>query len=132
MSKYRMIYQAMLFIIGVLLIILGFVGNINDIWFSIGIAFVTCSTIRITRYTKMAKNPEYKEKIEIAQTDERNIKIAEKTASTTFRIGILTMCIAELFLFAFEMKTEGTILGLAVCGFLFLYWIMFFVYNKKI
>lgn len=131
-GNYRMFYQVMLCIIGILFVILGVVGEVNSIWFSIGVALVVCSSLRIFRYIRMLKNPEYKDKVFREQHDERNIKISEKAASLTFRFIIFILCIVELILFAFEMSAIAIPIGYVVCGMLIVYWISYIFYNKKI
>ena len=132
MSKYRMFYQVILCIIGALFCILGYVEEVNSIWGSIGFAFIVCSSLRIFRELKMEKNPEYKREVMIAQYDERNIKISEKSASFTFRFSIFCFCIIELILFVFGLTEIGTILGTVVAVMLLVYWLSWWYYNKKI
>ena len=67
-----------------------------------------------------------------AQKDERNIKIAEKSAAVAFRLSLFLLCLVELLLFAFELIEIGTALGLLVCVMLIIYWVLYMINNKNL
>ena len=131
MTYYRIFYQIALFVVGILLAVLGYSGTVNDIWATIGIALIVCSGLRIFRHIRMNKDPEYREKVMIAQKDERNIAISNKAASVAFRIILFSVCLVELLLFAFELIEIGTSVGLVACAMVLVYWLCYIVYSKK-
>lgn len=130
-ANYRMFYQVILCFIGFLFAILGFVEEINNTLFTIGVALFICSGLRIIRDIKMHKNHEYRDKVMIAHTDERNIKISEKAGSFAFRFAMLVLCIIELCLIAFELAEIATMVGYVVCFMLVVYWVTYLIYMKK-
>ncbi len=132
MSNYRIFYQVALCVVGVILTILGYGAFVNNIWGSVGVALIVCSGLRIFRHIRMSKDPEYKEKVIVAQKDERNIKIAEKSAAVAFRLSLFLLCLVELLLFAFELIEIGTALGLLVCVMLIIYWVLYMINNKNL
>ena len=119
-------------ITGLFLGVLAYFSKVDEIWMSIGVAFVVCSIVRLVRYARMRKNPEYRERVEIAQKDERNIKIAEKSAALTFRTSLFILCVAELVLFAMNMADIAVCIGIVVCLLLFSYWISYLMYSREL
>lgn len=131
MSNYRMFYMTILSIIGGLLIVLGITSAVNSIWSSIGVGILACSLVRLSREVKLRKNEDYRNKVDIAQNDERNIEISRKASATTFRFSMLGLCILEILLFAFGNIALGTNLGFIICVMLLIYWISYVIYQKR-
>ena len=70
-------------------------------------------------------------KREIAETDERNISIANKAKSYAFAIYVVVACVSVILL-EIANKTDLDIILSATVSFLILvYWISYFIIRKK-
>ena len=103
----------------------------NQFISSLGLAFVVLGIVRIRNYFIITKNDETVRKQEIAETDERNLSIANKARSAAF---ILYVFIAALFVIVMGIIGKFEVAQWAsysVTLLVAIYWIFYFIYQKK-
>lgn len=127
------LYTAISYIvIGIVMII---VSNIlktdNDFLNSFGLAVAACGVARVLRYLSIMESDESIRKQEIAETDERNITISNKARSTAFAVYIYAACISVIVLEFMNKSELSSIIALSVCALVFIYWISYFIMQKK-
>jgi len=62
-------------VLGAVLLVLGIAERIDEYWSSMGSALMVVGILQLVRFNRLAKNEEYRKKMEIATTDERNAYI---------------------------------------------------------
>lgn len=103
----------------------------NQFISSLGLAFVVLGIVRIRNYFIITKSDESVRKQEIAETDERNLSIANKARSAAF---ILYVFIAALFVIVMGIIGKFEVAQWAsysVDLIVAIYWIFYFIYQKK-
>ncbi|MEA4815895.1 MAG: hypothetical protein VB120_03440 [Lachnospiraceae bacterium] len=115
----------------VLFIISPRLGGNGDFLVGLASGFIAVSVLRIVQIIRYKTDETYAKDITIKYHDERNLFLAEKARSLTFRYGILVAAAAVIVLFLAGLKNEGRILSYFVCGNLFIYWITYYLLRKK-
>ena len=119
-------------ILGLLIMILCFFGIIKNEFFSeYGLALLIIGVSRIRKYKLITKDEDSIRRQRVAETDERNISIANKARSMSFIIYII---VSGILVITFEIigKTDvANILAYSVCGLVFVYWIAYLIIRKK-
>ena len=94
MKRENINFAIMYIVIGIAAIISKMLHIIdNDALFDVGSAFVLIGIIQLVRNIRYKTNNEYKKKIDIQNSDERNIYIANKAWSLTGKITIILLLI---------------------------------------
>lgn len=125
------IYPITLLVAGLVLMGLGIAEMVDEFWSGMGSALAVVGGLRLLRYYRLNKNEAYREKMEIAETDERNHFIRAKAWSWA---GYLFIIIAGLGTIIFKVLGQdllSMVSSSAVCLMLVLYWISFLVLRKK-
>jgi len=110
---------------------LSFFHAIDEWWQSFGIAIFVVGIVDIIRYIKYRSNSEYKEKVDLSTSDERNRFIAMKAWSWA---GYLFVLIAGLGVIGFQiagLRIWSLACSYCVCLVILLYWISFMLLKKK-
>ena len=131
--KSRLFIGIIYIILGIIMIIGTFIAKLdNDFISSFGFALVIMGLVRIRNYNIITKNDETIKKQEIAETDERNISIVHKARSTTFSIYVLISCITVIILSFLKLHDIAQYISFSVLILILIYWICYFVYQKKL
>ena len=131
MKDKRMILSIIWVVIGIALINLEFAKIVDDFWGGMGFAFVFVGVLQLIRYYRSSKNEEYREKMKIAESDERNHFIRNKTWAWTGYIFILTAAVLSIVFRIIGQELLSTAASMAVCFMLLLYWIIYAVLKRK-
>lgn len=118
-------------IIGTVLISLGIAEKIDSFWSSMGSPLILIGTIRLIRTYRLQKNDSYREKLEIAASDERNHFIKEKAWAWTGYIYILITAILVIVFKIVNQELLSFAASISVCLMLNLYWVSYFIIRKK-
>ena len=131
MKDKRMILSIIWVVIGIALINLEFAKIVDDFWGGMGFAFVFVGVLQLIRYYRSSKNEEYREKMKIAESDERNHFIRNKTWAWTGYIFILTAAVLSIVFRIIGQDLLSTASSMAICFMLLLYWIIYAVLKRK-
>ena len=103
----------------------------NEFLSSFGFALAVIGIAKMRNYFFITKNEETIKKQEIAESDERNITIADKAKSIAFIAYIIAAGIAVIVLQILNMPQLATIIAYTVCSLIVIYWISYFFIRKK-
>ena len=127
------LYLAIAYIVGGLVMILVF--NItetgNEYLSSMGLALMVVGIARIRNYRLITKNEETIRKQEIAETDERNLAIANKAKSTALTIFVMLLCAAIIVLQILSLSVYVLTLSGTLCTLLLIYWVSYWIIRKR-
>lgn len=119
-------------VIGATLLALGITGVTDDTIFSgVGGGWLGIGLMQIYRNVKYNTNKEYKEKIDISYTDERNRYIRMKAWAFAGYFFIIGAAIVSIVLFVNKLTVYGQIVSYCMCAVLVLYWISYVIMLKK-
>ncbi len=97
----------------------------------LGLGLAVISLARIRNYIIITKNEDRLRKQEIAETDERNLMIANKAKSISFYIYLLLSCIAVIVLQLLNKSEIAMYISYSVCAMLLIYWVCYLIIRKK-
>ena len=103
----------------------------NDFVSSYGFALTIIGIVRIRNYFMITKNEETITKRQIAETDERNISIANKAKSVSFMIYVLLACVSVIVLELLNKTQLAMVLSGTVWVLVLIYWISYWIICKK-
>ena len=103
----------------------------NYFLFSFGLTLITMGTIRLLQYRKITKNEQTLRKQELTETDERNRMIAERARSWAFSFSIIIAGMIVIVLSLLGYHDQALPFAWYVCGMITLYWIFWYIIQKK-
>ena len=131
--KTRIYMAAAYIIIGIAMFLSKFYAGdaANDVISSIGIALAVGGFVRVARHVKLMRDPEKLRKMEIAETDERNVMIWERARSMAFAVYITLAAVVMIVLYILNMELAGQIVAYNICGFIMLYLVCYNIIKRK-
>ena len=130
-NKRTLIYLAEL-IVGAALIFLAFTGRLDgEIWGGIGGGLMGIGIARTAMSVKYNRDPEYREKVDIDASDERNHMIRNKAWAWTGYATVMIAAIGEIAALIMGKRMLMNACAIIVCGILVLYWGCYVIINKR-
>ena len=129
-SKRLILYIAYI-ILGLALFVLGCMEAIDEFWSGMGGALIAVAVLRLLRERRLYTDAEYREQIEIAESDERHSYIRLKAWAWTGYLLILILGVAVIVLKIMGLDMWSLAASYSVCLTLVLYYISWFVLRKK-
>ncbi len=130
--KLRLYLSIGYIVLGVIMIILfNLRGAENSYLSSMGLALIVVGIVRIRNYIIITKDEQTVIKQKIAETDERNIAIAEKAKSVSFMIYVFIGCVAVIVLEILNKTQWVLAVSGAVCLLIVIYWISYLIIRKN-
>lgn len=127
----RVIFSVLWLVIGIVLVALAFAGIVDSFWNGMGSALLVVGVLQLLRFFRFRKNESYREKVEIAETDERNQFIRNKAWAWSGYLFILVCALGSIALKLFGQELLSMAAGAAVCLMLVLFWLSYLVLRKK-
>ena len=131
MNDKNHIYPIICLVLGAILMGLSIAGLTDEFWSGMGSALVVVGAARLLRFYRLKKNDAYREKMEIAETDERIHFIRNKAWAWAGYLFILIAAAATILFKILGQDLLSLAASGAVCLMLVLYWISFLILNKK-
>lgn len=131
MNNMRLIARVVELLLGATLIVLGYLGKIDDYWSGMGCGLLLVGILQIIRLLHYKNNTAYQQTVETERRDERNRFLGMKAWSWA---GYLFVIIAAVASIVFKIMHEEKLMFAAsgsVCLLMVLYWIAFLVVRKK-
>ena len=127
------LYVAIIYIaLGIMMIVGAFATKMDNYFISsFGFAMVVMGMVRIRNYRMITKNEDTIRKQQIVETDERNISIIHKAKSAAFSIYILLLATTVIILSLFNIHEAAKRIAYSVCLLVAIYWICYWIYQKK-
>ena len=103
----------------------------NNFLSSFGFALVVIGIVHIRNYINITKNEEKIKKRQIAETDERNIAIANKAKSVSFIIYVILASVSVIVLELLNKTQLAIILSGTIWVLILIYWVSYWIIRKK-
>lgn len=113
-----------------MIVVFNIIKTENEFLSSFGFALAVIGIVRIRNYMMITKNEETITKRQIAETDERNISIANKAKSVSFIIYVMLACVSVIVLELFDKTQLAIILSGTVYVLILIYWISYWIIRK--
>lgn len=128
--KYTVVYIAYI-LIGVVLFVLGVLDKVDSFWSGMGSTLCVIGIIRLMRNYRLNKDEEYREKMEIELTDERNRFIRNKAWAWSGYLYVLMSSIACIVFKMIGQEQLSIYSGLSTCIVITLFWLSYVWLKKK-
>lgn len=103
----------------------------NEFFFAYGIALIVCGAVRLRQYIKLTSSEENIRKQEIAESDERNIAIANKARSWAFYFYTLIAGVGVIILEIMGKEEAAFGAAMSICALVVLYWGSYHAISRK-
>lgn len=129
--KVRTVYSIICFVAGAILISLAFAGKVDSYWNGVGSGLFVVSILNLLRIRRVAKDPEYRENMEIEEKDERNVFLRDKAWAWTGYLFLMIAAFGSVILRIFDLVTYSYAAAMAVGLISILYVITFAIIKRK-
>lgn len=131
MKKLRAVLSLCWITLGAVLLALGLTGRVDDYWTTMGFALSLVGSLQLLRRHRISRNPALKEKMEIAESDERNHFIRSRAWAWAGYLYILLVALAVIVLRILGEELLSVAAAYSVCLMMILYWVSYWVLQKK-
>ena len=131
MNKTRWIANIVEIVLGVILLIFGMMGTIDEFWHGMGVALIFVGILQMIRSIRYHSNPEYKETYDVAIQDERNKFLRIKAWSWAGYLYVLTAAVATIVFQIIGKQELATAAGFSVCIIMVFHWLSYLYLQKK-
>ena len=131
MNKKEIIFAIIWLLLGLALTVLSVLETLDEFWSGMGSALLVIGSLRLLRGYRLSRSDTYREKREVAETDERFHFIRTKAWSWAGYLFIIISALACIILKLLGQDLLCMAAGGAVCLMLVLYWTSFFILKKK-
>lgn len=118
-------------VIGLTLAILGGTGVLDEFWSGMGVAVLVVGSLFLIRQIRMFRNPDFREKREIEENDERNQFIAGKAWAWAGVTYVMIACAGTIVLKILGQDDLMMLASGSVCLMLVLYWVFWLIIRRK-
>ena len=128
----RLILSIFWVVLGLVLFVLSVAEILDPTYFSaMGVALAVVGTLQIIRNLRYRKDKDYKEKIDIEVTDERNRFLRLQSWAWTGYIVVLIEAVGSIVAAVLGQEIVRQVLSFSVCLIVCVYWISWFVLSRK-
>ena len=127
----RIVAYVVYMILGIILFGLGFAEIVDEFWSGMGAALIVIGVVRMVQFYRFRKDENYREKYETQINDERNRFIRNKAWAWSGYIFIIVSAVMTIVFKVLEQDVLSMASSIAVCLLVILYWISYFILNKK-
>ena len=131
MKKTDILFGILWMVLGIALSVLSLLETLDEFWSGMGSALLVIGAVRLFRGYRLRRSDVYREKREVMETDERFHFIRTKAWSWAGYLFIIICALSTLLFKLLGQELLCQAAGGAVCLFLVLYWISFFILKKK-
>ena len=119
-------------VLGLVLFVLSEAEILDSSYFSgMGVAMAVVGTLQVIRNLRYRKDAEYKEKIDIEVTDERNRFLRLQSWAWTGYIVVMVEAAGSIAAHVLGQEIVGQVLSYSVCLIICVYWISWFILSRK-
>ena len=127
----RMYLSLFWILVGIALFVCSAMGWIDSYWSGMGGGFLGVGIVQLARHIRYRKDEEYREKVDVANGDERNRYIAGKAWAWAGYLFVLVSGVATIALKVMGLDQWSLAASYALCLLLLLYWISYLVLKRK-
>ncbi len=103
----------------------------NEMLSSLGLVFTVMGLARIAQYKRITRSEDSIKQREIAETDERNVKLWKEARALAFSMYIFLGCITLIVLHLLNMAEAAMWIGYSVLSFVAIYWLCYAYISRK-
>lgn len=118
-------------VIGMVLVSLAFAGKVDTFWNGMGTALLIVGIIHLLRIRRLNRNADYREKVEIAENDERNHFLRGKAWAWSGYLFIIICAVSSIVLRIAGQDLLSMAASGAVCLMLVLFWGSYMILKRK-
>lgn len=119
-------------VLGLVLFVLAEAEILDSSYFSgMGVALAVVGTLQVIRNLRYRKDAEYKEKIDIEVTDERNRFLRLQSWAWTGYIVVMVEAAGSIAAAVLGQEIVRQVLSYSVCLIICVYWISWFILSRK-
>ena len=127
----RMVLSIFWVLLGAALFICSALGMVDSYWSGMGGGLLGVGIVQLARHIRYRKDEEYREKVDVANGDERNRYIAGKAWAWAGYLFVLVSGVATIALKVMGLDQWSLAASYALCLLLLLYWISYLVLKRK-
>ena len=127
----RVILSSFWIVLGTVLIGCNMAGLVDDYWSGLGAGLLGVGVFQIIRNVRYLRNPEYREKVDTTNQDERNKFLANKAWAWAGYLYVLTAAIATIVFQILGKRELSTFAGFSVCVIMVFHWLSYLYLQKK-
>lgn len=127
----RMIFGIIWILAGAALLILGILGQVDSYWSGMGSGLLAVGILQALRYIRYMRDEDYKEKADIANTDERVRFISGRAWAWTGYCLVIIAAVASIVFKLLGREDMMMFCSYSVCIIVVLYWLSYTILNRK-
>lgn len=114
-----------------MMVVFNLIGTPNEYLSTLGFALLLIGVAKIRRHVLITKNEDTIRRQEIAETDERNVSIANKAKSVAFIIYVILAGVAVVVLQLLQIAEIANVLAMSISALVVFYWISYFIISRR-
>ena len=130
-SNRRMILSIVWIVLGASLLGANLTGLLGDYWGGLGGGLMGVGVFQVIRNVRYLNNPEYREKVNTANNDERNRFLANKAWAWAGYLYVLVAAIATIVFQIIGKQQLATAAGFSACIIMVFHWHNYLYLQKK-
>ena len=127
----RMVLSIFWVLLGAALFICSALGMVDSYWSGMGGGFLAVGIIQLIRHIRYRKNEDYREKVDVANSDERNRFLTGKAWAWAGYLFVLVSGVATIALKVMGQDMWSLAASYALCLLLVLYWGSYLLLKRK-
>ena len=130
-SDRRMVLSIFWVLLGAALFICSALGIVDSYWSGMGGGFLAVGVIQLIRHIRYRKNEDYREKVDVANHDERNRFLTGRAWAWAGYLFVLISGVATIAFKVMGQDVWSLASSYALCLLLVLYWGSYFYLRRK-
>ena len=131
MKKKDIVFGVIWLLLGLVLTVLCCLETLDAFWSGVGSALMVVGVVRLIRSYRLSRSETYREKREVAETDERLHFIRNKAWAWASYLFIIICALSTIVFKLLNQDLLHMASSGAVCLMLVLFWVSFFILKKK-
>ncbi len=127
----RMYLSLFWVLLGVVLFICGAMELVDSYWSGMGVGLLGAGVVQLIRHIRYHKDEDYREKVDVANNDERNRFLTGRAWAWAGYLFVLVSAVGIIVFKIMGLDVWGTAAGYALCLLLVLYWGSYLVLKRK-
>lgn len=127
----RMVLSIFWVLLGAVLLVGGAMESLDSYWSGMGGGLLMAGVIQLIRHIRYRKNEDYREKVDVANSDERNRFLTGKAWAWAGYLFVLISGVATIALKVLGQDQWSLAASYALCLLLVLYWGSYLVLKRK-
>lgn len=127
----RLFFALLWLALGVVLNVFAAAGVLDGYWGGMGGGLLGIGIVRLVQEFRIRRDAAYRERMEVAQQDERNKYLANRAISWAAYLYLITAGVASVVLQALNRRELSQMAGMSVMLIMLFYWGSYLYLRKK-